>query len=85
MNDNLDARGGLSLGELLAREVPEVPQTIKAIATTVGYMPELDGKTLLLKTLHVYTLTIGHGEIKLGLSWKFPPCWLAFRVPEGGV
>ena len=40
LNDNLDARGGLSPGELLAREVPEVPQTIKAIATAVGYMPD---------------------------------------------
>lgn len=85
LNDNLDARGGLCLGELLTKEVPEVPQTQKATAATVGYMPELDDKTLLLKTLHVYTLTIGHGKIRLGLNWKFPPCWLAFRVPEGAV
>lgn len=40
LNENLDARGGLSSGELLARKVAEVPQTVKAIATAVGYMPD---------------------------------------------
>lgn len=38
------------------------------IAIAPGYPPELDGKTLLLKTLH--TCVLGHGEINLVLTWK---------------
>lgn len=34
---------------LLPKEVPEVPQTIKVTITASGSMPELDGKTLVLK------------------------------------
>jgi hypothetical protein len=37
--------------------------------------------TLLLKTS--YILVAGYGKIKLELSWKLPPYWLAFIVPEG--
>lgn len=45
--------------------------------------PELDGKTLLLKIPH--TLVPELGEIKLVLTWKPPPCWLAFIVLEGAI
>lgn len=62
---------GLSPCELLALEAPEVPQTRKAVSTAVGYIPDLDCKSPVLKT--PCTLTAGHGETKLGLNWKFPP------------
>lgn len=62
-------------------EGSEAPQSRKAIATVVGYMPDQHVKTLLLKTPHPFTA--GHREIKLGLNWKFPLCWLAFIAPEG--
>jgi len=42
------------------------------------YPPELDGKTLLLKTSDI--LVTGHGEIKLELGWKFPPYWRALMM-----
>lgn len=53
---------------------------LKAVATAIGCVPELDCKTILLEALH--TLTAGRGEIKLGLPWKLPPCSLAFTVLE---
>lgn len=53
------ARGRLLSCELLAREAPEAPQIMKAIATAVGCIPALDGKILLMKTIHVYTMTTG--------------------------
>lgn len=56
LNKNLSARGQLPPCELLAREAPEAPQTIKAIATAVGCMPELDN-TQLLKIPHGHVLT----------------------------
>lgn len=34
---------------LLPKEAPEVPQSIKVTITASGSMPELDGKTLVLK------------------------------------
>lgn len=45
--------------------------------------PELDYKTLLLKTL--CTLVVGHREINLKLTKRLPLCWLAFTVLEGTV
>lgn len=45
------ARNGLSFGMVDQRDLTD-PQTILAIAITLGYTPELDGKSLLLKTLH---------------------------------
>lgn len=47
------------------------PQTIQTIVITLGCLPELDSKTLLLKTS--YTLVTGLGEVKLVLLWKPPP------------
>lgn len=46
-------------------------------------MPESEGETLRLKTLHVDALTDRRREIKLDLNWKLPPCCLAFVVAEG--
>lgn len=54
---------------------------LKAVATAIGCVPELDCKAILLEALH--TLTAGEGEIKLGLPWKVPSCSLAFTVLEG--
>ena len=45
----------MSSYELLAREDPEGPQTIKAIATVVGCIPEIGGENLLLKIPHALT------------------------------
>lgn len=51
--------------ELLVRDVPEALQIIKAMASTVSYMPGLDSDTLLLKPPHMHSLAMGHGDIKL--------------------
>lgn len=40
----------------------------KTSATDVGYISDLDGNSLLLKTS--YDMRMGKEEIKLGLSWK---------------
>lgn len=45
--------------------------------------PELNGKTLFLKAPHI--LATGGGEIKLVLTRKFPPCWIAFTVLGGAM
>lgn len=55
LNGNLvNGWGGRTPCELLTMAAPEAPQTIKtnatAVATAVGCTPELDGKTLSLKT-----------------------------------
>lgn len=36
----------------------------------------------MLNALHVNVLTSGQGEIKVGIYWKFSPCWLTFVVLE---
>lgn len=51
--------------------IPTSYKSIKAIATAVSCMPELDGKTWLLKTTHA--LTTEHEEIKPGLNQQHPP------------
>lgn len=43
--------------ELLAGDSVAL-QAIKAIAPAAGCMPELDGKSLLLKTLHTLTVDV---------------------------
>lgn len=50
------------------------------IAIALGCTPELDGKSLLLKTPH--TLATEHGEIKSAPIRKPPPCWLVFTGLE---
>ena len=54
-------------------------KTMHSIAIALGCPPELS-KTLLLETTH--TLITVHREIKLELSGKSSPCWLAFIVPR---
>lgn len=70
LTENLNARDGLLRFELLAREAHEAQQITQPSATA-------DSKTLLLKTLLMYVLTIGYGKIKMGLNWKRLPHWLA--------
>lgn len=77
LNENSSARDGLPPYEWLAAE------TVQTISTAVDCQRKLDGKTLMLKTAHA--LVAEHGEIKLELIWKFPPCWLDFTVPEDAV
>ena len=48
------------------------------IGIILGCLSALDGYILLLMTLH--TLVTGHGEIKLELGWKSPPCWRALTM-----
>lgn len=67
LNKTPSARGREPPREL-SREAPEVLKTIKVIATAIGCLPELDEKTPLLKALHVHALTVGRGEMKLGLN-----------------
>lgn len=45
-----------------------------------GCSPEMNDQTLLLKTLQ--TLVKERREIKLELTRKIPPSWLAFIIPE---
>lgn len=46
------------------------PQTINTIATVFGCIPELNGKTLLLKI--PYALVVGLNETSVALSKKCP-------------
>lgn len=59
------------------------PQTTQAIANALDFPPELDDKTLLLKTQFV--LIVRHREDKIYVTWKFPPCRLVFLVTEGDM
>lgn len=61
----------IPLHEFLVRETPEVPRTMQAIATALGYPPSLHGETLLLEMPH--TLVLGHKEINLKLIRKLLP------------
>lgn len=62
----------------------ESPQTIQA-TDCCWLCARTGGKTLLLKEPHVHALTVGHGEIKVDLNWKLPPCWLALLLPKGAL
>jgi hypothetical protein len=65
LNGNPSARDGLSPYVLLTGEAPTSPYpNYVAIATAVGYTPELGRKSLLLKTPH--TLFSRYREVKLG-------------------
>ena len=57
--------------------------TLTAIAVFLGYFLELDGNTVGLET--PLTQVTGHVDIKLVLTWKLYPCWLAFIVLEGSM
>lgn len=45
--------------------------------------PELAVRILLVKIPHI--LATEHGEMKLVLTWKLDPYWVAFRVLEGAM
>lgn len=51
------------------------------IASVLGYPPELESKTTVMKTPH--TSLLEQRESKLAFSWKLHPYWLAFIVLEG--
>ena len=72
-------RCGMSPLELLVRP----PRTIQATAIALACPPELNGKSLLLKTPH--TLVPGQREIKTVLTPKLPRCWRTFIVPQDAI
>lgn len=39
------------------------------------------GKTVWLESPDIFVAK--YTEIKLGLNWEFPPCWLVFIVLDG--
>ena len=44
-------------------------QTLQAISIHLDYSTKFDVRTCLMRTSH--SKVIGHGEIKLGMTWKF--------------
>ena len=66
----------LPLFELLVKEANTDTQILQAISSALGYSPELDAKTLLLKSLH--TQAREQVEIKRLLAWKLHLYWLVF-------
>lgn len=53
LNENLCARHRLSPYVLLVREAPEIPKERQAVTIAFGCPSQLDGETLLLKTLFI--------------------------------
>lgn len=53
---------------LLPKEAPEVPQTIKVTITASGSMPELDGKTLVLKGPQPLVKLLSEGCCGIGVQ-----------------
>lgn len=61
----------------------ETPKTKQTIAVAIGCLPELEGKTQLLKT--PYVLDTCNKEIELKLTWK-PPLWgLVLILSKGAM
>ena len=56
---------------MLTGVVQETPTVTQAIDTALDNLPELEGKTVLLKTEH--TSESGIGAAKLELTWKAVP------------
>lgn len=82
LNKNISVSTGLSLCEMLAQKVTKFLQTIKPIATTVGYTPaKLDSKNLLVKTMRVCAVTAEHGVLT---TLEAPRCWLFFYRARRG-
>lgn len=52
----------------------------KTIALAVGFMPELNGKNLLVKRSPA--LVAGYAEMRLELDSKFPSCWPIYLLLE---
>lgn len=58
-----NTKNGLYFVELLARRFHGNPQTSQTIAKVIGYFPQPNSKTLLLKATLTYISD--HGEVKL--------------------
>lgn len=70
--ENPVIKGELLPYEWLAKEeANRAPQTTKAVAVTVAWMPELDIKFIFLQMPLI--LTTGFWGNKLGLNWKLLP------------
>ena len=69
----------MSFVDLFLRPVLQTPKTAQAVAIALGYLLELDGKTLMQK--EPQRLFTGHGKIKLVLTGSVP-CWLAPILPS---
>lgn len=55
------------------------PKTLTSLqVTAIVYSPELDDKTVLLRTTH--SCIIEHEEIKLLSTWKLQNHWIAFSA-----
>lgn len=65
----------------MVRGVPQTPKTTQAINIAVGYPLELYGEILSIRTS--YTSSKRYRKVNLVLTWKLPPCRLAFMEPEG--
>lgn len=72
------------IDRLLVREAPKVPKTPLTLAIPLGCPPELNDKTLLLKTSH-HTLTARYREMELEQSWKLHPGQRALIILEGAM
>lgn len=72
---NPSARSGLPT------EALKTPETIKAIATVAGDLPELNVKSLLQRRLHTWTANLGDAKLRLNQKCPFP-CEQAPVVPE---
>lgn len=59
------------------------PLISEATAYAIGYPPQIESKTPLLKTLQNYSLE--QGEVYQVLSWKHHQYWLVFTVLEGVI
>lgn len=64
--------------KLLSKGSPRTTQTRQDTAIALGHSPELDGKIVLLKTLHA--LVTGHKEITHELNSNLLPYWLGYMI-----
>lgn len=65
LTENGRSRDGLLLYEVWIREIPEVPKAVVATAIPLGYLPELDGKSLLLQIPHALLWDIRNQVVTL--------------------
>ena len=60
-----------------------IPKTTYTVAIALGYYPEVEVTSILLKMQ--YTLDIEPGRFEEGITWKSASLDLAFRVSEGAT
>lgn len=68
--------------QVLGTSPRAVSQNNTSYRNALGYPPELNGKTQLLKTPHTLSQDMDTSSL---LTRKLPPSWLAFMVLEGAV